>query len=204
MWKWFEKFLDANIGANQVGVLIAWNGVGCDLHWLYKVAQAPYLSLNFPSKVKYFLDPLAVLRTYSWCRLHKKDSKFQSYSLGSVNEYMMWNVLDGAQDSFVDVKVQTQDLYHLPIALNQSVQLTKCNMKFDISRWLTITHSSLIHWYRNLSIHRYISYTMSDWITHLEWCVMSILERISKFAKKCEKVRNFAQSMVFSMLCISW
>jgi len=61
VWKSFEKFIDANIGSDQVGVLIAWNGEGCNLRWLYKVTQAPYSSLNFPCKVKYFRDPLAVL-----------------------------------------------------------------------------------------------------------------------------------------------
>ena len=40
VWKSFEKFVDANIGPDQVGVLIAWNGEGCDLRWLYKLAQA--------------------------------------------------------------------------------------------------------------------------------------------------------------------
>ena len=107
VWKSFEKFVDANIGPDQVGVLIAWNGEGCDLRWLYKVAQAPYSSLNFPCKVKYFLDPLAVLRTYSRCKLNRKHSKLESYSLGSVYEYITGNVLDEAHDSLVDVKAQT-------------------------------------------------------------------------------------------------
>ena len=31
VWKSFEKFLDANTEPDQVGVLIAWNGEGCDL-----------------------------------------------------------------------------------------------------------------------------------------------------------------------------
>jgi len=35
---WFEKLLDAVIGSDQVGDLIAWNGE----EWLYKAAQAPY------------------------------------------------------------------------------------------------------------------------------------------------------------------
>jgi len=76
------------------------------LRWLYKVAQAPYSSLNFPCKVKYFLDPLAVLRKYSRCKLYKKHSKLESYSLGSVYEYITGKVLDGAHDSLVDVKAQ--------------------------------------------------------------------------------------------------
>ena len=33
-----REVLRCEIGLDQVGVLIAWNGVGCDLHWLYKVA----------------------------------------------------------------------------------------------------------------------------------------------------------------------
>ena len=40
VWKSFEKCLDANIGLDQVGVLISWNGEGYDLRLLYKVAQA--------------------------------------------------------------------------------------------------------------------------------------------------------------------
>ncbi len=107
VWKSFEEFVDASIGSDQVGVLIAWNGEGCDSRWLYKVAQAPYSSLNIPCKVKYFLDPLAVLRTYSQCKLHRKHSKLENYSLGSVYEYITGNVLDGAHDSLVDVKAQT-------------------------------------------------------------------------------------------------
>jgi len=35
VWKSFEKFIDANIGSDQVRVLIAWNGEGCDMRWLY-------------------------------------------------------------------------------------------------------------------------------------------------------------------------
>ena len=35
VWKLFEKFIDANIGSDQVRVLIAWNGEGCDMRWLY-------------------------------------------------------------------------------------------------------------------------------------------------------------------------
>jgi len=49
---------------------------------------------------------MAVLRTYSRCKLNKKHSKLESYSLGSV--YETGNVLDGAHDSLVDVKAQTR------------------------------------------------------------------------------------------------
>ncbi len=98
VWKSLEKFVDANIGTDQVGVLIAWNGEGCDLRWLYKVAQAPYSFLNFPCKVQYFLDPLAVLRTNSRCKLHRKHSESSDvyckrlkictiYQLHSINPY---------------------------------------------------------------------------------------------------------------------
>ena len=60
-------------------------------------------------------------------------------------------------------------------------------VKWDASQthWLTITHSSLIRWHNNLQIYRYITYTIPDPIAHLELCVMSILERNSKIAKKC-------------------
>ena len=78
------------------------------MRWLYKVAQAPYSSHSFPCKVEYFLEPLAVLRAYLRCKLHNKHNKLESYSLGSVYEYITGNVLDGAHDSLVDVKAQTR------------------------------------------------------------------------------------------------
>ena len=44
VWKSFEKFLDANIGSDQVGVLIAWNGEGCDLYQ-YDVSSLRWIGI---------------------------------------------------------------------------------------------------------------------------------------------------------------
>jgi len=137
VWKSFEKFIDANIGSDQVGVLIAWNGEGCDLRWLYKVAQAPY----YISKVKYFLDPLAGLRTYSRCKIHKKHSKLESFSLGSIYEYITEMVLDGAHDSLVEAQTLiVKDSRFVPfINCTQSIG----TMKICIAKNCAFLHSRI-------------------------------------------------------------
>ena len=37
VWNQFYEFIKSNIGRQQVGVLVAWNGVTCDMRWIYKL-----------------------------------------------------------------------------------------------------------------------------------------------------------------------
>ena len=112
VWKKFIEFLDKNIGPEEKGVLIAWNGESCDLRWLYKIAQSPNSSLSFPSKLDYFFDPLKTIKKYKSCKLNKKHSKIESHSLSAVYKHLFGKDLDNAHDSLADCKAQTQIVLH--------------------------------------------------------------------------------------------
>ncbi len=47
------------------------------------------------------------MKAYSRCKLHKKHTKLESYSLGSVYKYVTGDQLIGAHDSINDVRGQT-------------------------------------------------------------------------------------------------
>ena len=60
-----------------------------------------------PHQMKFFLDPLEIIREYRGCMYHKSKSKLESLELGCVWKFMTGNNLNGAHDSLVDVKAQT-------------------------------------------------------------------------------------------------
>jgi len=67
VWEDFTKYVNRHIGPSQRGVLVAWNGETCDMKWIYKIAQAPNSKLSMPSRIKDFMDPLKVIRSYKSC-----------------------------------------------------------------------------------------------------------------------------------------
>jgi len=84
VWNQFYEFIKSNSGRQQVGVLVAWNGVTCDMRWIHKLCQAPKSIFELPASIKYFMDPMSVIREYKGCKLNKKHSKIESYELGVV------------------------------------------------------------------------------------------------------------------------
>ena len=112
VWNQFYEFIKSNIGRQQVGVLVAWNGVTCDMRWIYKLRQAPNSIFQLPTNIKYFMDPMSVIREYKGCKLNKKHSKIESYELGVVWSFIKKCNLNGAHDSLVDVKAQTDIVIH--------------------------------------------------------------------------------------------
>ena len=112
VWEQFVQFIDRHIGQNQRATLVAWNGETCDLKWIYKLTQAHGSTLDIPDKLWYFLDPLRIINYYKSCKLNRKHSKLDSYSLESVWQFISNKPLDGAHDSLVDVKAQTDVLTH--------------------------------------------------------------------------------------------
>jgi hypothetical protein len=112
VWKLFCDFINRNIGRQQVGVLVAWNGVTCDMRWIYKLCQAPNSIFQLPPSIKYFMDPMSVIREYNGCKLNKKHSKVESYELGVIWSFIKKCNLNGAHDSLVDVKAQTDIVIH--------------------------------------------------------------------------------------------
>ena len=65
-----------------------------------------------PPGMKYFLDPLKVIRHYKLCALCPVKSKLESLELGSVYKFITGTNLNGAHDSLVDVKAQTEIVTH--------------------------------------------------------------------------------------------
>ena len=45
VWRDFCKWIEENINADKVGILMAYNGQNCDMKWLWKLTQALYLHL---------------------------------------------------------------------------------------------------------------------------------------------------------------
>ena len=50
--------------------MIAYNGETCDLKWIWRLTQAPGLPYVMPKNLKYFIDPLRVIKNYKGCKLN--------------------------------------------------------------------------------------------------------------------------------------
>jgi hypothetical protein len=75
--------------------------------WIWKHTQAPGSQLCIPDQIKYFMDPLEVIHVYSSCPYHPSKSKLESLELGCVWKFITGRNLNGAHDSLVDAKAQT-------------------------------------------------------------------------------------------------
>ncbi len=80
----FCTFVDARICSNESGILLAYNGEMCDLKWLWKLINIPNSSMSMPSKCKFFLNLLKVLKHSKSCPLHQSKTKLDSSNLQSV------------------------------------------------------------------------------------------------------------------------
>ena len=95
---------------SEIVILVAWNGENCDLKWLWKITQAPRSRLSFPPQIQFFVDPYCVITSFKLCPLHKSKSKLEGYDLGSVWKYIKGQNLNGAHNSLIYVKAQTDIL----------------------------------------------------------------------------------------------
>jgi len=93
-------------------ILVAWYGANCNLKEIWKLTQAPGTVLSFPRQIQFFMDPYRVISTYTGCRLHPSKSKLDSLSLGVVWKHLFGGNLNGAHDSQVDAKAQTDIIVH--------------------------------------------------------------------------------------------
>ena len=107
VWTHFCHFVTSNIGSSETIILLAYNGKSCDLKWIWKLTQAPNSRLNMPPQIKLFLDPYQVINHFKSCKLNPAKSKLESLSLGCVWTFLKDQNLNGAHDSLVDVKAQT-------------------------------------------------------------------------------------------------
>ena len=112
VWVEFIAYLNANIPIGKVGVLVAWNGETCDMEWCYRIMNGPIGTVSFPRQLRYFMDPLEIIRRHTGCLLNPKKSKLQSLSLGSVYHFIHKKDLSGAHNSLMDAKAQTDVVLH--------------------------------------------------------------------------------------------
>ncbi len=113
VWPEFQRWFLSNVSPDKMVVLVAWNGETCDLQWLWRLTQAPNLMYSLPPNIKYFIDPYCVIEKYKSCAFNKTKSKIEAYELGVFWKYANNGTnLNGAHDSHVDVRAQTDILIH--------------------------------------------------------------------------------------------
>ena len=113
VWKSFCLFVDNNLLENEEGCVVAWNGAGSDMKWIWRLTQATGATESMPPKLKYFLDPFRVIKAYPSCRINPEHSGLKSLSLGAVWKHLNNDeTLEGAHNSLVDAKAQSDILFH--------------------------------------------------------------------------------------------
>lgn len=108
VWHRFCEWIRTTVARDEVIVLVAYNGATCDLKWLWRMTQAPRSQLCLPANIKYFIDPLRVIKNYKGCKLNPAKSKLDSLELGCVWKHLH----NGAHDSLVDVRAQSDVILH--------------------------------------------------------------------------------------------
>jgi hypothetical protein len=110
VWPKFQCWFLSSVSPAKMVVLVAWNGAACDLKWLWRLTQAPNLMYSLPPNIKYFIDPYHVIEKYKSCVFNKTKSKIK-VELGVAWKYASNGTnLNGAHDSLVDVRAQTDIL----------------------------------------------------------------------------------------------
>ena len=101
-----------------------------------------------PQKLKYFLDPLRVIKNYKGCKLYPTKSKLYFLELGSVWKFISGGRnLNSAHDSLVDAKAQTDVLLHLHFVqyINRTVsiqEITDIFTKTQQDAWKKVIHNN--------------------------------------------------------------
>ena len=115
VWTSFCLYIHNNIAEDERGVIVAYNGAGCDMKWLWRLTQAPNSTELMPERLAFYMDPLKIMKKWKSCRLHKKHSKLDCFSLGNVWSYINdGRYLPDLHDSLVDAKAQVDLLLSAP------------------------------------------------------------------------------------------
>ena len=107
VWNNFYRWIESMIRPGEKIILVAWNGATCDLRWLWKLTQAPNARYTIYPQVEYFMNPMRTIGHYKGFQLHPHHSKVESLELGCVWHHITGCNLNGAHDSLVDVRAQT-------------------------------------------------------------------------------------------------
>ena len=71
VWRSFQAFISSNIAHDEVGIIVAYNGAGSDMKWLWRLTQAPHAPEELPSQLLYYMDPYRILSKWKTCKMHK-------------------------------------------------------------------------------------------------------------------------------------
>ena len=116
VWPSFSKFVEDGVRDDKEICLVAYNGAASDMKWIWRLTQSPAALFALPPNIKWFLDPLMVIREYDGargCKINPKHSGLDALKLGKVWAFLNDGMpLLGAHDSMVDARAQTDILTH--------------------------------------------------------------------------------------------
>lgn len=110
VWPKFVEFCESGIGAGaKVGAFVAWNGK-TDLEAFFRITEYTYKDqLVMPKGYDYFIDPMAIIKGYTGCKLndkHRRDDQNKGYALDATYQAAFGTEMDGAHSSIVDARAQ--------------------------------------------------------------------------------------------------
>merc|ERR1711966_280230 len=124
VWPKFVAWCESLVPQDKNSCLVAWNGVGSDCKWIFKIVEEQYkkeTSMRHPDRMWYFMDPRHVIKHYTSCKLNQRHSGVLGYGLSEVWCKLTGNDrLENAHSSIVDAhalppgmpRFRTKD--HLP------------------------------------------------------------------------------------------
>ena len=62
VWTKFCSWIQCHVCPSEKCILCAYRDETCDMRWIWKHCLAPRSQLNIPSQIKYFMDPLEVIK----------------------------------------------------------------------------------------------------------------------------------------------
>ena len=77
------------------------------MEWLYRYTDGHSSKILFPKVLRYFMDPLEIIRRHPGYKFNPNTSKLESLFLGDVYRYMHDKDLARAHNSRIDDKTQT-------------------------------------------------------------------------------------------------
>ena len=113
VWKSFYTFINNNLSDNKEGCVVAYHGAASDMKWIWRLTQCPDAIHEMPKKLKWFLDPLKIIKKFTGCKINPNKSKLESLRLGAVWSFINdGETLAGAHDSLFYARAQVDVLVH--------------------------------------------------------------------------------------------
>ena len=70
VWKAFCMFIENNLSESEEGCVVAYHGAASDMKWIWRLTQRPNAVHEMPAKLKWFLDPLKLIKAFVGCKLN--------------------------------------------------------------------------------------------------------------------------------------